>query len=273
MTTITAALVRVAAPECKQPEAAAAALQAACVAAAFPLTRQAVAGLLAQLGHESGLNPLEENLNYSAAGIARTWDTRFASAAAAAHLAYNPEALANAVYSGRMGNTRPGDGWRYRGRGYIQITGRDMYRRTGRALGLDLEGNPELALTHSASAGAALSYLRERGLFDELARGDVLAVTRGINGGTNGLADRQARYDRLLAALPLQAPAPRVFLTTASGSRVLWDGRPTVYGSVGINAAWLTETQRRWPAPGEYLTGTTLRLTVAADGALILARA
>ena len=87
---------------------------------------------LAQLGHESnGLTHKEENLNYSAKRLTEIWPSRFPTLDSAKPFAFNPEKLANKVYGGRMGNTEPGDGYRYRGRGYIQLTGRETYTITG----------------------------------------------------------------------------------------------------------------------------------------------
>ena len=101
---------------------------------------------LAQLGHESnGLTNREENLNYSAARLMEIWPNRFPTLDVAKQYERNPEKLANFVYGGRMGNVNPGDGYRFRGRGYIQLTGRETYREVGRVAGLDLENHPELA--------------------------------------------------------------------------------------------------------------------------------
>ncbi len=102
-----------------------------------------VAAFVSQLGHESSnLSLLQENLNYSASGLMRTWPTRF-NLDLATQVERNPEAIANIVYGGRMGNDQPGDGWRYRGRGYLQITGKENYRSLGEALGLDLINSPQ----------------------------------------------------------------------------------------------------------------------------------
>lgn len=156
------------------------------------------AHFLAQIGHESGsFARLVENLNYSAEGLLKTWPSRFDKASASA-AARNPERIANIVYGNRMGNNAPGDGWKYRGRGLIQLTGRDNYRSAANALGVELLVHPELLERPGEAALTAGWYWSTRGL-NELADDDRLeAITRKINGGVNGLVDRRERY--LLAA-------------------------------------------------------------------------
>jgi predicted chitinase/lysophospholipase L1-like esterase len=107
------------------------------------------------------------------------------------------------AYEGRrgLGNTEPGDGRRYKGRGPIQLTGRANYRAAGRALGLDLENNPELVATPEVGFRVAAWFWRSRGLNEIAERGDFREVTRRINGGYNGLAARTAYYDRALGVL------------------------------------------------------------------------
>ena len=113
------------------------------------------------------------------------------------------EIASGAAYEGRpdLGNTQPGDGVRYKGRGYIQVTGRYNYEQAGQALGLDLVNNPELAARPENAARIAAWYWTGRDINDAANAGDFLQVTRLINGGTNGLADRQAHYARAQAAL------------------------------------------------------------------------
>lgn len=107
-----------------------------------------LAYILATAHHETGARfaPVEENLNYSAKRLTQVWPTRFPTITAATPYASNPEKLANKVYGGRLGNTEPGDGWRYRGRGMVQITGRDNYSKYG------LADNPEAASQNDAAA-------------------------------------------------------------------------------------------------------------------------
>ncbi len=116
---------------------------------------------------------------------------------------YMEEIASGAAYEGRadLGNTQPGDGVRYKGRGYIQVTGRHNYGEAGRALGLDLINNPELAAQPENAARIAAWYWGSRSINDAADAGDFVRATRLINGGTNGLADRQSYYARAQAAL------------------------------------------------------------------------
>lgn len=155
---------------------------------------------LAQIGHESGgLTITEENLNYTAARIVKVWPRRFADEAAARPFARNPEGLANNVYANRMGNgpEESGDGWTYRGRGYIQITGRDGYREVGDIANLDLEANPGLASTPGDALRVACSFWRWKDLNPYCDIGDFKKVTRLINGGLTGYRDRSAWLDKV----------------------------------------------------------------------------
>lgn len=159
------------------------------------------AHFIAQVGHESGsFARLVENLNYSAEGLIKTWPSRF-DADRAAWAARNPERIAGCVYGDRMGNTGPAEGWRFRGRGLIQLTGRSNYARAAGALALDLLAHPELLERQGEAALVAGWYWRDRGL-NPLADVDNLdAITRKINGGLNGWADRQLRYSVAARAL------------------------------------------------------------------------
>jgi putative chitinase len=153
------------------------------------------AHFLAQIGHESGgFVYTVENLNYSAAALLKTWPSRF-TPATAEQMARKPEQIANHVYGGRMGNTQPGDGWKYRGRGLIQLTGRSNYKAAG------FEHNPELLEQPEGAAMSAGWFWSTNGLNALADRDDVLAVTKRINGGTHGLDDRRKRLQRAKAAL------------------------------------------------------------------------
>jgi putative chitinase len=170
------------------------------------LTRLRLAHFAAQLGHESqGFARVEENLNYTAPRLREVFGERFATNAMAEPYARNPMGLANLVYAGRIGNGPPasGDGWRYRGRGLIQLTGRANYRAAGAALGIPLEAEPDDALK-PWNAALIAGWFWARALCNAHAdKGEagLAAITRAINGGRNGLEDRGQRYERALAAL------------------------------------------------------------------------
>ena len=165
------------------------------------VTRLRVAAFIAQVGHESGqLMRLVENLNYSAEGLMKTWPSRFDLVRATA-AARKPEQIANIVYAGRMGNTEPGDGWKYRGRGLFQVTGQANYAACGEALGLDLLSKPELLELPQYAAMSAAWFWSTRGLNILADAGDFVKITRRINGGLNGQTERQALYDKALKVL------------------------------------------------------------------------
>ena len=157
---------------------------------------------LAQLAHESAMfERMVESLNYTkAAQIRRTWPKRFANNSAAVAFVSKPERLANFVYANRLGNgdAASGDGWKYRGRGLIQITGKDNYRDAGEALGLPLLEEPELLEEPVHAADAAGWFWKSHGL--NRFASNINACTRAINGGLNGLPDRMRLYNRASAA-------------------------------------------------------------------------
>ncbi|MGY2183265.1 glycoside hydrolase family 19 protein [Pseudomonas agarici] len=170
--------------------------------------RLRVAAFIAQVGHESGqLRSVVENLNYSAQALIRTWPGRF-TADLAARAARKPEAIANIVYASRMGNGSPatGDGWRYRGRGLIQVTGKSNYIAAGVALRLDLLNQPELLEQPQSAAMSAAHYFEARGLNNLADAGEFKEIGSIINTGQrgrvpNGVEDRQALYERALEVL------------------------------------------------------------------------
>ena len=158
-------------------------------------TRVRMAAFLSNVAHETGGGRrLVENLSYSAERLCAVWPTRFRSVEDAAPFARNPEALANHVYGGRMGNTEPGDGWRFRGRGLIQLTGRSNYTA------LSLETRPEWVETRDGAAVSSCRYWRLNNLNATADKGDVAAVRRRVNGGTIGLDDVARRYARAMGA-------------------------------------------------------------------------
>jgi putative chitinase len=178
-------------------------------------TQQRIAAFLAQTAHESaGYTMLEENLNYSDVTMAAVWPARFAvkgpdgkykldekgkkvpnSFAKALHR--KPQLIANTVYSNRMGNgtIESGDGWKHRGMGLKQLTGKDNHKRCGDYLGVDFVEHPELLLEPEYAARSAGWFWKTNNLNKFADAGDIKGMTKVINGGTIGLEDRQARYD------------------------------------------------------------------------------
>lgn len=146
---------------------------------------------LGQVLHESHrLEKLEEDLFYKTPGLLmKTWPTRFKSLAEEVPYLRNPEALANKVYGGRMGNTAPGDGWRNRGSGLIQITGADNLRMVQEATGIPVFDRPELLRKPTREALRVVIAWWE-GNVPDCVMGNLVRVTRRVNGGTVGLADR-----------------------------------------------------------------------------------
>lgn len=146
---------------------------------------------LGQILHESQrLEKVEESLYYSTPGrMMAVWPTRFATLNDEQPYRCSPEALANKVYGGRLGNVSPGDGWRYRGRGLIMVTGRNNYEMVGEAIGIDLIEDPDQLKTPPIALRATIRWW-EKTLPDAL-MGNLIAVTKRVNGGTVGLPDRQ----------------------------------------------------------------------------------
>ena len=149
------------------------------------------AAFLAQLSHESGrLTRLEEGLNYTALRLTQVWPRRFPTLQAAKPFANNPEALANNVYSGRMGNVQPGDGFRFRGRGLKQLTGRDNYTAYAQASCLDVVGNPDMLLEAAVAADSAAWFWHANQCNGYADKRDWAGLTKRINGGLIGLPER-----------------------------------------------------------------------------------
>ena len=172
-------------------------------------TPRRLAAWLATIAHESArLTRVVENLNYSAQGLAQTWPSRYADMtgqpnATAIRIARKPEDIANLTYAGRLGNgsAGSGDGWRYRGRGLIQITGRANYAQSGAELGLDLINKPEQLEQPCLAALSAAEWWHRHGCNSLADTGDMAAVTRRVNGGLTGLDDRLKLYSVALAYL------------------------------------------------------------------------
>jgi putative chitinase len=159
---------------------------------------------LAQLSHETAdFHTMEENLNYSAASLLAVFPQHFTAQQALSY-ARQPQRIAARAYCNRLGNgdEEGGDGWRYRGRGAIQITGAKNYRDCGRALGVDLLGSPDLAATPGLCFRVAGWFWKANYINRYADKGDVEGATRAINGpAMQGLIDRHVRFDRACQAL------------------------------------------------------------------------
>jgi len=166
-------------------------------------TTARLAAFIAQVGHESGnFARIEENLNYSTEGLLATFKSRFTPETALQY-ARNPEKIANYVYGNRLGNgsEASGDGWKYRGRGLIQITGKSNYYECGKGLSVDLVSDPTLLLNPEFACRSAGWYWNRTNLNLIADRGDIKEITKKINGGYIGLQDRVDRYNLALNSL------------------------------------------------------------------------
>jgi len=158
-------------------------------------TPERQAAFIGQCAHESmNFTKLEENMNYSAEGLMKTWPSRFPTLESAKPYHRNPEKIANKVYAGRMGNgpEETGEGWLYHGRGLIQLTGKDNYTLAGDALNMDFLHSPDYVLVPKYAALTAGWYWNKRQLNKEADAKDYTGMTKKINGGTIGLDDRIA---------------------------------------------------------------------------------
>lgn len=171
---------------------------------AFSKGDEEIDDFLGQILHESALlTRFDENLNYRAERLCVVWSKRFPTLASALACAGNPQVLAEHVYGGRMGNDEPGDGFKYRGRTPLQITGKDNYRWLGALMGVDLVACPELLEDpHYALLACVLWW--ENKIPDSMI-GDVEKETLRVNGGLIGLADREQLTRRAHNALEQDA--------------------------------------------------------------------
>jgi putative chitinase len=167
-------------------------------------TKERTAAFLSQLAHESGgFNIIIENLNYSAVGLTRVFSKYFPTLVIANQYARKPEQIANRVYANRMrnGDEKSGDGWKFRGRGLIQITGRANYTSFAQSLEMDLDATVEYLETPSGATVSAGWFWDANKLNSYCDKDDFIGLTKRINGGTNGLADRQHHYEVALQYL------------------------------------------------------------------------
>lgn len=162
------------------------------------------AAFIGQCGHECGnFRILEENLNYRAATLMKLWPKRFPTLEIANECAGNPSRIANTVYASRMGNrdAASGDGYRFRGRGCIQLTGSTNYYQAGKALGEDLWKDPGLVATPKYAALTAGWFWSTHGCNNLAEQKDWTGLTKKINGGTIGLQERIAHTEQAIRVL------------------------------------------------------------------------
>jgi len=160
------------------------------------------AAFIGQCAHESGnFKILQENLNYSAEGLMKTWPSRFPTKEIADQYARQPAKIAGKVYNGRLGNTSEEEASKYLGRGLIQLTGKDNYERCGSSIGVDLVSHPDLLLDPQNAALSAGWFWNKHGLNELADAQEHGMITKRINGGTIGLDDRIAKTTKALSVL------------------------------------------------------------------------
>ena len=164
-------------------------------------TPQRVAAFIAQCAHESGgFKFLKENLNYRAESLCRVWPKYFPNLEIAKQYAQKQEKIANRAYANRMGNgpEESGDGWKFCGRGLIQLTGRNNYQAFADSIETDIEDIPAYLATFEGAVQSACWFWESNNLNKWADQGDILTLTKKINGGTLGLEDRIKHYNHAL---------------------------------------------------------------------------
>jgi len=160
------------------------------------------AAFIGQCAHESAnFKVLQENLNYSAEGLMKTWPSRFPTKEIADQYARNPAKIAGKVYNGRLGNTSEEEAAKYLGRGLIQLTGKENYERCGSAIGVDLINEPTLLVEPNHAAMSAGWFWNKKGLNELADAQEHGMITKRINGGTLGLDDRILKTTKALSVL------------------------------------------------------------------------
>lgn len=175
-------------------------------------TPNRIAGFFAQCGHESmNFTALSENLNYRAETLEKLFSKYFSKAGRnAADYAKQPEKIANVIYANRMGNgdTASGEGYLFRGRGVIQLTGKDNYSAFASSIKMSLPDVIDYVQTKKGALESACWYWNSRKLNMACDEGDIVKMTKLVNGGTIGLEDRRKHYEQALAVLGGSVPAP-----------------------------------------------------------------
>lgn len=221
-----------------------------------------LAMLLGQVAEESGsFKAVEENLRYKADSMIRVWPNRFAHRPEYARklAAAGPEAIANEIYGNRMGNTEPGDGWKYRGRGYMQLTGKDNYAQIGKYLGIDLVSNPDLVSSSpdmAAKTAIAFWMTRGGGIRAAAQQGDINTVTRRVNGGLTNLSQRTGYFNHYKSTIDglLANPAPIMDKSESSAPLVASTPLSGSSGAPAMDAPSATTLARESTATASAVT-------------------
>lgn len=165
-------------------------------------TPERQACFIGQCAHESGnFKVLQENLNYSAEGLMKTWPSRFPTREIADQYARQPAKIAGKVYNGRLGNANEEEAAKYLGRGLIQLTGKENYENCGSGIGVDLLDNPDLLTTPEYASLSAGWFWNKKSLNALADSGDIDTMTKRINGGLIGLDDRKTKIAKALSVL------------------------------------------------------------------------
>ena len=211
-----------------------------------------VAAFVAQCAHESAnFKFLKENLNYKAESLMRVWPSRFPNMDVARQYAMQPEKIANKVYSDRMGNgpESSGDGWRYAGKGLIQLTGKDNYTRFAESIETPVEEIPDYLGTFEGAVQSACWFWEVNNLNQWADAGDILTLTKRINGGVIGLEDRKKHYAHALHVLGQDG-----------GGHAATESHAPAAGGADMNSVI------RRGSRGETVAAVQARLGLTADG-------
>ena len=211
-----------------------------------------VAAFVAQCAHESAnFKFLKENLNYKAESLMRVWPSRFPNIDVARQYAMQPEKIANKVYSDRMGNgpESSGDGWRYAGKGLIQLTGKDNYTRFAESIETPVEEIPDYLGTFEGAVQSACWFWEVNNLNQWADAGDILTLTKRINGGVIGLEDRKKHYAHALHVLGQDG-----------GGHAATESHAPAAGGADMNSVI------RRGSRGETVAAVQARLGLTADG-------
>jgi len=167
-------------------------------------TPRRISAFLAQVGHESGdFKFMKENLNYSSEGLLSVFKKYFPSLSSTVGYVRNPEKIGSRVYANRMGNgpESSGDGYKFRGRGLIQITGKNTYTEFAKSINKSIEDTITYLETIEGAAESAAWFWNKNNLSSLADKSDIITISKRINGGTNGLQDRRSRYNQALKIL------------------------------------------------------------------------